>query len=171
MTTCSTSISTPDIIQDESHFDPMQLVQQLLKGFCDPLNDNGALREASSCQSLYGNHNSDDIPRCIQLVASSELSRSSNCFVKSDSSGCVDSENDTIVIETMPGTSRALRAIRGFETLVCTAVIFLVTVYSLKKYVGVDFGFQIQPKIMETGDSDIFCAGDSLEGYSHIRAF
>jgi hypothetical protein len=58
-----------------------------------------------------------------------------------------DNLDSLVIAETVSGTSRFVRVGKGLELFACTVALLVVTVWTLKRYTGVDF-FDLEAKLV-----------------------
>jgi hypothetical protein len=112
------SIMTDPFLEFPS-FDPLHLMQSMLKGFCLPTEGEA-------------------IPRCIRVAepASSGLRKTVSPISSVPSTDDEEEEEDEdwLVGAIVPGTPRLVRIGKGLETFICSALLFGMTLYLLQRY-------------------------------------
>lgn len=150
----SSTVDTPDLLKELPIFNPVQFVQQALRGFCVPsdLDDSkrSNVRETSALKS--------DVPPSIcvssssvsvdSIIADHEEDEADDAANETLVYDDLKEEDDLVVVETVPGTSRRVRVFKGVELFFYAVAVFGVTLFALKQ-AGADCGFQLHAKVAE----------------------
>lgn len=138
--------------------DPRELLRQIIRGFCEPNNEQWDTATSSPTETPEASTprgEGFETPTVItdDTAYDNEIDPSLEEYESAEEESLDEEEDDVIVVETKPETARIIRVLRGLEILLVAVVILVVNFRALAR-IGVDFGFQMQPKL--AGDETSF---------------
>lgn len=121
--------------------DPIELARQIIRGFCVPTEPEASVQSGTAEASVVGESSSHAANKEIDTHVDKIT------FTKEESEDLEEEDDDdVIVVETKREKARIVRVLHGLEFVVCAVAILVFTFHALAR-IGVDFDFQLHPKL------------------------